>query len=200
LYSRRVTPKKWLVLLLKFCSEFPEANQMSDTDKQGANTKISKKSTPNNGVYIKIGDYQVGCPAWLMVLFLIAGAGVIALLVYRGDVRRDLVCVLSNVEAQCTIYKDTQVTTNTREQSNIEQAIVIPKPVVCRVNNPTGKPINLRPKPNIGDIGDVPNDTDVSILGIKTDSQGRPWGKIDNGFVFMKNIDCPEGATFPAIG
>ena len=65
----------------------------------------------------------------------------------------------------------------------------------CLVNDPTGTPLNVRKSPNGKVIGSIPNDKEVSILGISIDKKGRSWAKVkgnagSTGWILRKFVTC----------
>ena len=67
----------------------------------------------------------------------------------------------------------------------------------CKVTDPTGRPLNVRAKPNGKIIGTLANGTFVSILEYAPDANGKPWVKVAHqetkkpiGWVFREFVSC----------
>jgi hypothetical protein len=67
----------------------------------------------------------------------------------------------------------------------------------CRVTDPTGTPLNVRSSPNGPIVGTLRNGLLVSIIGSRSDRNGRDWVNVASyetrrslGWVFREFISC----------
>jgi serine/threonine protein kinase, bacterial len=65
-------------------------------------------------------------------------------------------------------------------------------PRVCRVNDPTGTPLNIREIPNGAIVGTVNNGQNVEVFSMTTASNGKQWAFIGRGYILYAYISCPS--------
>jgi serine/threonine protein kinase, bacterial len=63
-------------------------------------------------------------------------------------------------------------------------------PRVCRVNDPTGTPLNIREIPNGAIVGTVNNGQNVEVFSMTTASNGKRWAFIGRGYILYAYISC----------
>lgn len=70
---------------------------------------------------------------------------------------------------------------------------------VCRVNDPTGTPLNVRSSPGGEILGTIGNGREVELVETRTDGRGREWSLVRQpgagaamGWVFRVFVACPR--------
>ena len=138
----------------------------------------TQNNDSNNKLVIEFGSFKTQIPKFVTIFILFIISVYTIYFIFDGEFRDQIICIFSN-----------------EESCNEKSSPVIPQILtshVCRVNNPTNRRINVRETPNGKDIGDQANRSEVRITGIELDDRKRTWALIEDGYIFMELLDCPN--------
>jgi serine/threonine protein kinase, bacterial len=76
--------------------------------------------------------------------------------------------------------------------NNTPRVVATDSPRVCRVNDPTETPLNIREIPNGKIVGTVNNGQSVEVFRMTTASNGKQWAFIGRGYILYAYISCPS--------